>query len=108
MNGWIGVDFDGTLCTYGGDIKYEKYKVTGEPIPLMVNRVKEWLDRGYRVKIFTARAFSQDPIVTDMIQDWCEEYLGQRLEVTCVKDYGMLELWDDRAIRVEKNTGKVI
>jgi hypothetical protein len=28
--------------------------------------------------------------------------------VSNVKDYGMYELWDDRAVTVEKNTGKVI
>ena len=36
------------------------------------------------------------------------KHIGQELEVTCTKDFGMIELWDDRAIRVEKNTGKII
>lgn len=107
IDSWIGVDFDGTLCTYGGDIKYEKYRVTGEPIPAMVDRVKTWLKAGIKVKIFTARAFHQDPIINDMIQDWCEKHIGERLEVTCVKDFAMIELWDDRAVGVEKNTGRI-
>jgi hypothetical protein len=26
--------------------------------------------------------------------------------VTCMKDYGMIQLWDDRAVRVVENTGQ--
>ena len=32
--------------------------------------------------------------------------LGVTLAVTCVKDYGMVELWDDRAVQVVMNTGR--
>jgi hypothetical protein len=32
--------------------------------------------------------------------------LGQKLEVTCVKDLGMEQLFDDRAVQVVPNTGK--
>jgi hypothetical protein len=28
------------------------------------------------------------------------------LEVTCVKDFAMIELWDDRAVGVLMNTGQ--
>jgi hypothetical protein len=40
------------------------------------------------------------------IQVWCDKNIGQVLELTCVKDYGMIELWDDRAVRVVPNTGE--
>ena len=42
-----------------------------------------------------------------MIKEWCIKHVGQELPITCFKDFGMIELWDDRAIRVEKNTGKI-
>ena len=43
--------------------------------------------------------------IRTMIQDWTEQYIGVRLPVTNQKDYGMVELWDDRAVRVVINTG---
>lgn len=42
------------------------------------------------------------------IHSWCKQYIGQALAVTCVKDYRMFELWDDRAVQVEPNTGRPI
>lgn len=108
---WIGVDFDGTLATYDG---FKGLTVLGDPVPAMVNRVKGWLAEGRRVKILTARVAQSvwRPQPEDVyravlaIEDWCEEHLGQRLEVTCIKDFGMSELWDDRVVQVEKNTGR--
>lgn len=74
----------------------------------MVERVRRWLARGERVKIFTARfhghGMNGQDVVTP-IEQWCEKYLGQKLPVTCSKDFGMLELWDDRAIQIVSNTG---
>ena len=28
--------------------------------------------------------------------------------ITSAKDWGMVELWDDNAVRVEKNTGRIV
>ena len=99
--GWIGVDLDGTLAIYngwnGGQI--------GNPIMPMVWRIKEWLSKGITVKIFTARACTNDPIQIGLIQDWCDLHIGQRLEVTATKDFSMIELWDDRCVQVVPNTG---
>lgn len=110
MNGWIGVDLDGTLAEYGGWIGPCHI---GQPITRMVNRVKEWLSEGKEVKIFTARVFAGGRIdheelaqVVAAIENWCITHLGQVLPVTCTKDYGMVELWDDRAIQVVPNTGQ--
>lgn len=104
--GWIGVDLDGTIA------KYESWKGpehVGEPIPLMVERVREWLARGIDVRIFTARV-SNDPgdVARKAIQRWCELHVGAALPVTCCKDYAMVELWDDRAVQVIPNTGVCI
>lgn len=113
MRGWIGVDLDGTLAQYYGWVDIDHI---GEPVPLMVERVKKWLAQGTTVKIFTARMTQYLDEATGkpadleprriLIQDWCEEHIGQRLEVTNVKDYGMIELWDDRAVGVVPNTGE--
>jgi hypothetical protein len=42
------------------------------------------------------------------IAEWCRKHLGYVLPITNVKDYGMVELWDDRAVQVEMNTGRPI
>jgi hypothetical protein len=117
-NGWIGVDFDGTLAEYDG---WKGAATLGKPIPLMVARVRQWLLEGKKVKIMTARVFPigtcwYDDLCPDeqsfdaqfalrAIQEWCLLHIGQVLEVTCIKDYGMIELWDDRAVQVVSNTG---
>jgi len=46
--------------------------------------------------------------ITMMIQNWTEEHLGVRLPVTNKKDYGMVELWDDRCVQVIPNTGQLL
>ena len=107
LQSWIGVDFDGTLATYDG---FRGPGHCGEPIPEMVERVRSWLRQGRTVKIFTARVAMKEEAdeARHAIEEWCFRHLGQRLEVTCVKDYLMSELWDDRAVGVERNTGKIL
>lgn len=97
--GWIGVDLDGTLA------KYDKWDGSiGEPIPLMAERVKKWLAEGKDVRLFTIRA-DLGPEQVTLVKAWCLTHLGQELPLTATKDAAMLELWDDRAISVEMNTG---
>lgn len=108
--GWIGVDLDGTLAHYDEGLDTDHI---GEPIPDMVARVQSWLAQGFTVKIFTARvAFPSDPEFvekqTRLIQAWCKKHIGQKLEVTCVKDFAMLELWDDRCVQIRINTGQPV
>ena len=107
MDGWIGVDFDGTLVEYHG---WNGASHVGHPIPLMVDRVRTWLSHGYDVRIFTARISNpaDENAARNAITDWCLRTFGKRLPITNVKDYGMIELWDDRAVQVEKNTGKIL
>ena len=104
---WIGVDFDGTLSEYKG---YANIKKPGPPVPAMVERVKEWLNNGITVKIFTARVCSmqsKEEIAQqrELIENWCIQYIGQKLEVTNEKDFMMTELWDNRAVGVIENRG---
>lgn len=113
IKGWIGVDLDGTLAEYHGWLGENHI---GKPIPLMVDRVRQWLSDGKIVKIFTARAydphyvdFHVEPMtkreVVKVIENWCKEHIGVVLPVVCTKDYGMIELWDDRAVQVISNKG---
>ena len=106
-NGWVGVDLDGTLAHYEG---WKGETHIGDPIPLMVERVRRWLREGYEVRIFTARVSHPDQAVAaeDAIKEWCIKNLGTMLQVTCRKDYDMLELWDDRAVQVIANTGEAV
>lgn len=106
---WIGVDLDGTLAYHASGDGVDH---VGRPIKRMVERVKSWLAGGYDVRIFTARIWcseSGDPTEREfqrvMIEKWCLEHIGAVLPITCQKDYYMMELWDDRAVAVERNTG---
>jgi hypothetical protein len=104
LNGWIAVDLDGTLADYS---EWKGPEHIGAPIPLMVERVKAWLAQGVDVRIFTARiAHDEDGSVAAIIERWCEEHLGVKLAITNQKDYGMVELWDDRCVQVVPNTGR--
>lgn len=126
--GWIGVDLDGTLATH--DDNWFGVTDIGEPIVPMVNRVKAWLEAGKDVRVLTARV-GKDPKHAEMdaraqplhgstppsqiekmiarraIEDWCLKHIGKVLPITCSKDLQMIELWDDRVIRVVRNTGEI-
>ena len=101
MKPWIAVDLDGTLAEYHGWVGPEHI---GNPVIPMVNRVCHWLAEGKEVRIFTARAGVEEQIKP--VQEWCLKHIGIVLEITNIKDFGMIELWDDRAIRVIFNKGE--
>lgn len=106
MKGWIAVDLDGTLAKYNG---WQGESHIGDPIPEMVARVQNWVSEGVDVRIFTARAWKGQPNLDECIktiQIWCEKHLGYILPITAEKDYGMIELWDDRCVQVIPNTGR--
>lgn len=124
MNGWIGVDLDGTLAKYGTWVDPTHI---GEPIAPMLERVKRWVAEGREVRIFTARAYPIGCVKPDdqlmhqydqrrreansaiaAIREWCARHIGRVLTITCIKDPSMDELWDDRAIQVRKNTGEIV
>jgi hypothetical protein len=99
---WIGVDLDGTLAEYHG----WNDGAIGAPVPAMLERVKGWLAEGKEVKILTARVAGADWLIqTKLVREWCKTHIGQELPVTCMKDFGMVELWDDRAVQVVPNQG---
>lgn len=112
---WIGVDLDGTLA----ELDLEKYKqgdptFIGPPIKAMVELVQKWTAEGKIVKIFTARVAPLTSFVLGTRQDemeriihqWLNLHLGFDLEVTCIKDCYMTELWDDiELVKVIQNSG---
>lgn len=120
---WIGVDLDGTLAQYNG---WAGPAEIGLPVPVMLTRVQDWVIAGLDVRIFTARCYplmyipkSYSPKWTpkdyneiiakqavEAIRDWCQLHIGKHLAITCVKDYEMYQLWDDRAVQIEQNTGR--
>ena len=117
--GWIGVDLDGTLAHYNGWANGQ----IGEPVPAMIERVKMWLEEDRDVRIFTARVavsggysleshkfadvqFADEQ--RELIGEWCLKHIGRVLPVTATKDFSCIEIYDDRAWRVEMNTGRVI
>ena len=100
---WIGVDLDGTLAYLGKG----RTAGIGSPIPAMADRVRKWLAEGRHVKIMTARA-TWGPEAIKQIQDWGEKHFQHLFEVTCIKDSDMEVLFDDRAVAVQFNTGRIV
>jgi hypothetical protein len=104
--GWIGVDLDGTLAVYHG---WDGGKI-GPPVEPMLERVRAWRGAGIEVRIVTARVADGDGNDSDVaraaVEAWLLEHVGEVLPVTCTKDFRMVELWDDRAVRVVSNTGR--
>lgn len=101
---WIGFDLDNTLAKY--EKKYMRQGKIGEPIKPMIEKLKQILEKGIKVKIFTARAHSPKNIPP--IKKWLKDNHLPDLEVTNIKDPGMWVLFDDRVIQVEPGTGKII
>lgn len=104
---WVAVDLDGTLAQEG---EWKGVGHIGRPLPAMVELVKRMLASGRRVKIFTARVgpYGANPeAAREHIQRWCQEHLGQVLEVTATKDRFMVELYDDlaRPLPTDPDTG---
>ena len=103
----IALDMDKTLAHHesGWGIKY-----IGEPITPMVNKVKEWLAKGYKVSIFTARVCDDKP--DGMIKQQIDLITGflikaglPKLPITAMKSPNFTHFIDDRAYHVERNTG---
>jgi len=102
----IAVDLDGTLAHWSG---WKGPENIGHPIPAMRDRVKQWLRSGKKVVILTARVspLNEDPELSrKYVEQWLQKHFGAEIPVTHEKDPSMVELWDDRAKQVIKNTGK--
>jgi len=99
----IGVDLDGTLAHYDSWVNAE---TIGKPIEEMVARIKTWILEGKKVIIFTARAVNPENI--QPIKDWLLDNDLPDLEITCIKEPSMKIFYDDRAVQIERNTGRIL
>lgn len=48
------------------------------------------------------------PKLPILVKKWLKENGLSNLEVTNVKDFRMIKLYDDRAVSIEKNTGRIL
>lgn len=108
-NGWVGYDLDGTLAFYDHDA----FPAIGKPIPAMIARLKADLSAGNEVRVFTARVSIEDDeeskdIQIRLINNWMMRHIGRTLPITCIKDFRMIRLYDDRAYHVIPNQGIVL
>jgi hypothetical protein len=103
---YVGFDLDGTLAKFD---KWQGPGHIGPPVPKMVKKAKEFLGRGIQVRIITARLGlpgKEADIAHRAIKKWCEKHIGRKLKVQAHKTPGLVKLYDDKAERVEKNTGE--
>lgn len=106
LHPWIGVDFDGTLAISEPGTRLRPVDL--KAVPLMASRVIEWLAIGYDVRLFTARFTNPLPNEIAELRHWCLVWLGREIPITATKDGDMVVLFDDRAVQVERNTGRII
>lgn len=94
---------DGTLAEYhsNGDIS----KI-GKPIEKMIVLLRYYLSRGFICKIFTTRASVLEHIPT--IKQWLSDNNLPILEITNIKTFSCILIFDDRAVQVEENTGRIL
>lgn len=107
MHGWVGFDLDGSIAHDEPGASWSGNSI-GEPIPEMIALIKAYLAKGAEVRILTARASTYSTDSIRAVKLWTEKHIGQQLEVTASKDYDMWCLYDDRAITVERNTGRIL
>lgn len=101
----IAVDLDKTLAHADDKDDYDP-AVIGKPIGPMMDRVKGWLKDGHQVVIHTARA--SEPGSFPHIKKWLREQGLPDLPITSTKAKDIDQFWDDKAVAVEPNTGKVL
>jgi len=101
---WIGVGLDGTLAQV--ESLDDCPEAIGQPVPAMAQRVLDWHQSGFRVKILTWRGETADGRAA--VAAWLQRHGLPELEVTHEKDFDMVEFWAARGIQVIPNTGKPV
>lgn len=100
MGKWIGVDLDGTLAEYRSGMD----KTIGSAIPRMLELTKNLVSAGIEVRIFTARA--SDANQHSAIKSWLKRHGLGDCPITNIKDFDCHLILDDRAIRIDWNSGQ--
>lgn len=101
----IALDFDKTLAYHESSWGISR---VGEPIPSMLKKVKEWVAKGYKITIFTAR-LSHDLVQSKAQERLIKDFLAKNdlpdFDVTSTKKPYFSHIIDDRAYHVFPNTG---
>lgn len=97
----IAVDLDKTLAFHHSGMGI---RCIGKPIPKMMKRVRDWIARGDKVVIFTARAGHKG--AKPAIRKWLKENDLPDLEITNIKEPSFDVMYDDRAVHVIPNKGE--
>lgn len=96
-------DLDGTMAHYSF---WGSLDQIGPPIKPIIDKIKELRAKGERCVIFTARA--QIPESKPFIEKWCLEHVGEILPIQNTKTLDIVQIFDDRAVSVEHNTGRCL
>jgi hypothetical protein len=90
---WIGVDLDGTLAEEQDP--FDPLTI-GRPVPEMVRKVRQAVEDGVEVRVFTARLADKRlrDRIKQAIRDYTREHIGRELDSTNEKDPGLREIWD--------------
>jgi len=112
----IALDFDRSLAFYYGG--KDAIKSVGAPIPAMVDKVKKWLDKGYKISIFTARVAPvgkygprSDSFIReqeDMIRAFLKNSGLPEFEITAIKHPSFTYFVDDKAVGISENQGEFL
>jgi hypothetical protein len=102
IHGYTAFDLDGTLAK-----REEPFSIgsVGEPVPAMVALLRRHLKAGDKVKIMTARAHAGGD--TKPVREFLRAQGLPDLPITSEKDPRMALLYDDRAVSVEADTGRI-
>lgn len=101
----IALDLDKTLAYHESGWGIDKI---GSPIPNMVDNVKKWLSKGYKVTIFSARmSYSGEKLEKqiELIKQFLNDAGLPNLPKTATKLPEFSHFIDDRAYHVDRNTG---
>lgn len=107
-NTHIALDLDKTIATYESNWRARK---VGDPIVPMVSNILKWLNKGYKVSIFTAR-LAKDNLQEiqkqeKMISGFLRSAGLPQLPMTCIKHAHFTHFLDDKAFHVIPNTGQI-
>jgi len=73
---------------------------TARAWPIGVEKPTDWNEQKFIGRLLSSK------MAVQYINDWSSKHLGVVIPVTCIKDFGMITLMDDRLIQVIPNTGK--
>jgi hypothetical protein len=96
---WLGIDFDETLANNTG---YPDFTL-GEPIEGAKEAMEELTAKGFKISIYTARAWSE----YNIIEEWLERHNITYKRIICGKPLFRYVI-DDRNIEFKGNWREVI